>query len=248
MRSHTPPKSTVEEIRARFDADVERFSNLETGQAAALDSPLHMELLTAAAVGVTPRARHVLDLGCGAGNYTLKLLATLSDRTGRLPERATLVDLSRPMLDRATQRLAETYPALKVSAVQADVRAFDYGQAQFDIVMAAQCLHHLRDSAEWDSVFSAIFAGLTPGGSLWIADSLEYHHDAVRQLVRQRWADYLDQLHGPVYRDQVLAYVEREDSPRPLGWQLERMRRVGFVDLDVLHVNGRFGSFGGVKR
>jgi hypothetical protein len=27
------PKSTVEEIRTRFDADVERFSNLETGPA-----------------------------------------------------------------------------------------------------------------------------------------------------------------------------------------------------------------------
>ena len=27
-------KSTVEEIRQRFDADVERFSNLETGQSA----------------------------------------------------------------------------------------------------------------------------------------------------------------------------------------------------------------------
>jgi tRNA (cmo5U34)-methyltransferase len=29
-------KSTVEEIRARFDHDVERFSNLETGQAATI--------------------------------------------------------------------------------------------------------------------------------------------------------------------------------------------------------------------
>jgi tRNA (cmo5U34)-methyltransferase len=27
-------KSTVDEIRRRFDADVERFSNLETGQSA----------------------------------------------------------------------------------------------------------------------------------------------------------------------------------------------------------------------
>jgi tRNA (cmo5U34)-methyltransferase len=29
-------KSTVDEIRQRFDADVERFSNLETGQSATL--------------------------------------------------------------------------------------------------------------------------------------------------------------------------------------------------------------------
>ena len=32
-------KSTVEEIRQRFDKDVERFSNLETGQSATIDAP-----------------------------------------------------------------------------------------------------------------------------------------------------------------------------------------------------------------
>ena len=42
-------KSTVEEIRARFDNDVERFSNLETGQSATIDAPLALELIAEAA-------------------------------------------------------------------------------------------------------------------------------------------------------------------------------------------------------
>jgi len=42
-------KSTVDEIRERFDNDVERFSNLETGQAAAMDASLHMQLVAEAA-------------------------------------------------------------------------------------------------------------------------------------------------------------------------------------------------------
>src|SRR3954469_17142460 len=67
-------KSTVEEIRRRFDADVERFSNLETGQSATVDAPLAMGLVAEAAAATTPHARHVLDVGCVAGNYTLKLL------------------------------------------------------------------------------------------------------------------------------------------------------------------------------
>ena len=33
-------KSTVDEIRERFDNDVERFSNLATGQSATIDAPL----------------------------------------------------------------------------------------------------------------------------------------------------------------------------------------------------------------
>ena len=45
----TNSKSTVEDIRQRFDADVERFSNLETGQSATVDAPLAMSLVTEAA-------------------------------------------------------------------------------------------------------------------------------------------------------------------------------------------------------
>src|SRR5262245_19619272 len=88
-------KSTVDEIRQRFDADVERFSNLETGQSATVDAPLAMALVAQAAALSTPHARHVLDVGCGAGNYTLKLLEQIPNLD------VTLIDLSQPMLDRA---------------------------------------------------------------------------------------------------------------------------------------------------
>src|SRR5262249_35436439 len=73
MKSETM-KSTVDEIRQRFDEDVERFSNLETGQSATVDAPLAMALVAQAAALSTPHASHILDVGCGAGNYTLKLL------------------------------------------------------------------------------------------------------------------------------------------------------------------------------
>jgi tRNA (cmo5U34)-methyltransferase len=82
-------KSTVEEIRQRFDADVERFSNLETGQSATVDAPLAMALVAEAAAATTPHARHVLDVGCGAGNYTLRLLERLPSLDATLIEPAS---------------------------------------------------------------------------------------------------------------------------------------------------------------
>ncbi len=244
MTSAFEHKSTVEEIRTHFDANVERFSNLETGQVAAIDSLVHMDVLTTAAQAVNPGATNVLDLGCGAGNYTLKLLQRFGDTP---PERVTLVDLSRPMLDRAVARLAEAVPGVAVEAVQADVRDFDFGESRFDVAMAAQCLHHLRGDDEWEAVFSKIFRGLTPGGSLWIADSLAYHQPQVHRMMWERWGRYLEKIDGPEYRDRFFAKVEKEDTPRPLSWQLDLMRRVGFAGPDVLHVNSRFASFGGTK-
>jgi tRNA (cmo5U34)-methyltransferase len=67
-------KSTVAEIRARFDNDVERFSNLETAQSATIDAPLALELIAAATAATNSRARRLLEVGCGAGNYSLKHL------------------------------------------------------------------------------------------------------------------------------------------------------------------------------
>src|SRR5437868_14390332 len=123
-------KSTVDEIRQRFDADVDRFSNLETGQSATVDAPLAMALIAQAAAVTTPHARHVLDVGCGAGNYTLKLL----ERRPGLD--ATLLDLSGPMLARAAERVGAA-TAGRVTTLQADVRAADFPAGHFDVILAA---------------------------------------------------------------------------------------------------------------
>lgn len=41
-------KSTITEIKERFDKDVERFSNLETGQLSTIDAKISLELITEA--------------------------------------------------------------------------------------------------------------------------------------------------------------------------------------------------------
>src|SRR3954447_11142776 len=108
-------KSTIEQIRQRFDADVERFSQLETGQQAAMDAPVILEVVArTAACHVRPQGK-VLDLGCGAGNFTLRVLAYVS------PLDCVLVDLSSPMLERAEQRVKAATTGL-VQTIQSDMR------------------------------------------------------------------------------------------------------------------------------
>jgi hypothetical protein len=50
-------KSTVDQIRERFDGDVERFSNLETGQSATIDAPLSLSLIAEAVARVAVQLR-----------------------------------------------------------------------------------------------------------------------------------------------------------------------------------------------
>jgi tRNA (cmo5U34)-methyltransferase len=234
-------KSTPEEIRRRFDADVERFSNLETGQSATIDAPLSLDLIASAASGVRPEASALLDIGCGAGNYTLKLLQSLPLKS------VTLIDLSRPMLDRAVKRIHAAAPAVEITAIQTDIRDTTLPEAAFDVAVAAAALHHLRDDQEWQSVFAAVYRALVPGGSFWISDLVTHRSAAVQSVMWQRYGEYLASLKGPEYRDHVFAYIDAEDTPRPLYWQLDLLARTGFREVDVLHKNSCFAAFGAVK-
>ena len=234
-------KSSPQEIKERFDADVERFSNLETGQQATIDAPLAMELITTAAVAATPKIHRVLDIGCGAGNNTLKLLQLVS------PLDCDLLDLSQPMLDRAQARVAEVNSG-RVRTFQEDIRIVQLEEGAYDVIIAAAVLHHLRDDADWKSVFHKLYRLTAPGGSLWITDLVFHENQAVQNMMWARYATYLQQLGGVAYQQQVFAYIDKEDSPRPVTFQLELLKKVGFGQVDLLHKNSCFSAFGAVKQ
>ncbi|MEX2607148.1 MAG: class I SAM-dependent methyltransferase [Kiritimatiellia bacterium] len=241
MNINQRQKSTVNEIRERFDADVERFSNLETGQSATIDAPLAMELITRAAVASTSPIRRVLDLGCGAGNNTLKLREVYGQDFD-----VDLLDLSGPMVERAVERVSAVNGGV-VRPEVGDFRTASLPENGYDVILAAAVLHHLRDDHDCREAFSKIHRLLRPGGSVWITDLVTHEIPAVHDLMWRRYGEYLESLKGPGYRDEVFAYIEVEDSPRPLTYQLDLLRETGFTQVDILHKNSVFAAFGAIK-
>src|SRR5258708_39948465 len=104
-----------------------------------------MELIARAAALTNPDARHVLDLGCGAGNYTLRLLQYLPELD------ATLADLSQPMLERARQRVSAATTG-RVTTLRGDLRQLELVTEASDPGLAAAVCHHLRAVAAWPDV------------------------------------------------------------------------------------------------
>lgn len=235
-------KSTLKEIEERFDKDAARFSNLETGQLTTLDAAFNMELITASIAKIyAGKAIKVLDIGCGAGNYAVKLLQQKTDVT------FSLSDLSQPMLDKAKERL-EAMHAEPVSLRKGDFRLIKPTEGTYDVIMATAVLHHLRDDQDWEDSFKGIFDLLNPGGTLWIFDLVEQHTTALQSYIYdERYGDYLKGLQDTAYRDAVFAYIKKEDSPRSLMYQLNLLSAVGFKMVDVLHKNLCFASFVGFK-
>ena len=63
----------------------------------------------------------------------------------------------------------------------------------------------------------------------------------------ERYGEYLSAFKGDEYRDAVYVYIEREDTPAPVLFQCELLRRAGFQHVEILHKNAVFAAFGAIK-
>lgn len=234
-------KSSIAEIKKRFDNDVDRFSNLETGQASTIDAPLAMELITRAALQSTPNIQNVLDIGCGAGNNTI-MLSQFHPAFN-----CDLVDLSLPMLEKARQWISAVNSG-NIKIFQGDFREIELPDQGYDVILAAAVLHHLRDDRDWETAFRKIYRLTAPGGSVWISDLVSHETQSVHELMWQRYGEYLGSVGGKSFRDKVFAYIDTEDSPRPVTYQLALLRKAGFDHVEILHKNSCFAAFGAVKK
>jgi len=233
-------KSSPETIRRNFDQQVERFSNLETGQTTAVDSPLCMELVSRSAFLLNPNAKRVMDLGCGGGNYAVKIASVLPD------VECTLIDLSANMLARAEERVAELISGT-VTAIQGDYRNVPMEENAYDVITAGTTLHHMREDQEWENIFRKVYKALKPGGTFWINDIVISETEEINTMMLHGWIGEMEKHHSEEEIEMYLKRYETEDTPRTLSFQLDLLKQVGFRDTIVLHKHFNFAAFGARK-
>ncbi len=240
MKTDYSNKYTNEDIRNKFDKLIENYSNIETGQTSAIDSYLIMDMISKVACAINPETVNVLDLGCGAGNYTVKILNKLPNLN------CTLVDLSMKMLQRANERVQKLTTG-EVNIIQSDFRELELKENYFDIVVTGTSLHHLRQEEEWRHVFTLIFNSLKWGGSFWISDITEHDNPIIQKLMHERYEEYLYDFGGEDLVNWVNEQMALEDTPRSLEFQLNMLKEVGFSKTEILHKNAAYAAFGAIK-
>ena len=233
-------KSTPEEIRQKFNSLVDRYSDIQTGQNTAVDSALIAEIIAGIAANVNPEAKEILDIGCGAGNYAIRIASCLRDVN------VTLVDLSENMLERAADRIRKITKG-KINRILGDIRNIQLKENQFDIVVAGTSLHHLREEREWNMVFLNVYNSLKTGGSFWISDLIVHDNERVHKVLWDNFSDFLAEKGGNELKEYVLQQMEIEDTPRSINFQTELLKTVGFRQVEILHKNMVFAAFGGIK-
>jgi tRNA (cmo5U34)-methyltransferase len=150
------------------------------------------------------------------------------------------------MLERASKRIHEINEG-KIDTFQGDFRDVSLSDESYDIIIAAAVLHHLRDDRDWEQAFKKIYRLTAPGGSVWISDFIRHDNEQIQEMMWDRFGAHLESLGGAAYRKKVFAYIDKEDSPRSLTYQLGLLQKVGFDHVEVLHKNACFVGFGAIK-
>lgn len=152
--------------------------------------PRYDEMLGAICRCLPLTSGRILELGCGTGELSLKVL-------NRCPTaQLVCVDYSPRMLQFAKEKIQAAGYAERWTGIEADFGDWANNPAEvgigtgFDACVSSLAIHHLTHEMKL-KLFQRIRESLTPNGWFWNADSLLPESSAlaeVYQAVREEWA------------------------------------------------------------
>jgi SAM-dependent methyltransferase len=127
-------------------------------------------------IGLDPRGKRVLDVGCGTGFWTAYYTGRGADYTG--------LDIAPTSI----AKLQAAYPGSRF--VLSDVSEADLA-GTWDIVNVFDVLYHVTDDAKWEAALTRLARAVAPGGALLVTDLFETpaglaEHNKMRPLERYR--------------------------------------------------------------
>lgn len=165
--------------------------------------------------------RRIVELGCGGGNLTRRLLAAFPEAE------IHAVDFSRAMLE----QVARDAPA-RLHPVHGE-----FGEVEFedvDLVSSSIAIHHLDDGAK-RALFARIRTWLRPGGVFCYSDQFRGESDETYARQLATWKDEAAGL-GASEREWTawMDHQEAHDHHAPLRAQLRWLEEAGFDRIDCV--------------
>ena len=202
-------------------------------------------------VGCIASANHrILELGCGTGELTLKILE-------RYPSAEIVaVDYSARMLDFARAKIESAGYASRWTGIELDFGEWANNPNflglgdQFNACISSLAIHHLEDEMKL-KLFQRIRESLNAGGCFWNADPVLAESAAMKdiyQAAREDWAlsqgETLAQIRANVGTSVSYGY-SNPDRLATLSAQLEMLVSSGFETVAVPWKYYGMAVFGG---
>ena len=211
--------------------------------------PRYEEILDVLAHCTPASARRILDLGCGTGETSLKIL-------DRCPDAEVIaVDYSLRMLDFARAKIEWAGYSNRWKAFEGDFGDWaNYNLSlpeEFDICVSSFAIHHLTDQMKL-TLFQRIRKSLKPGGAFWNADPVLPESPTLQKLYQQMREDWAQSrgINLAEVRAKFGTSISRgysgSDRWATLSGHLQMLTTAGFVSVEVPWKYYGMAVFGGI--
>lgn len=211
--------------------------------------PRYDEMLDAIARCIPADAQHILDLGCGTGELSLRVLKYCPNA------RVVAVDYSPRMIKFAQSKLEAAGYAQQWKGIEGDFGDWANHQLTvgegFDACVSSLAIHHLTDEMKV-KLFTRIRESLNPGGVFWNADPVVPEFPVLSETykrIREEWCvgqgTTLVEVRTKTGKSIPYGYSQ-PDQLATLDAHLEMLKTAGFESVAVPWKYYGLAVFGGL--
>lgn len=215
--------------------------------------PRYDEMLTVISRSLPSTSQRILELGCGTGELSLKIL-------NRYPDAQVIaLDYSPRMLQFAQGKITASGYQQRWTGIEADFgnwannpEALDIG-TEFDACVSSLAIHHLKDEMKL-KLFQRIRESLSQSGCFWNADPILPESPALAEVykaTREEWVAQqgttLTEIRSKVGVTTAYGY-SNQDQLATLDAHLQMLSKAGFETVAVLWKYYGLSVFGGWVR
>jgi ubiquinone/menaquinone biosynthesis C-methylase UbiE len=165
----------------------------------------------------------ILDLGCGNGNITEKLIQLFPTTT------FTLVDASREMINLCKYRF-DFYNLKYHNNYFTD---FKFQEKSYDLILAGFSLHHLDDKNK-HTIFKKIFDSLKHGGIFSYSDLMISKSNSDHSILLKQWEKFVNTSFPDGAKwNWIMDHYKTFDNPTDYTLQIEWMKNAGFKNIEI---------------
>lgn len=210
------------DLKKHFNKEAEAFDNQVLK-----NIPKYPEMLTALINAIPDNKENpkVLDLGCGTGNITQKLLK-------RFPQaEVTCLDLSENMIKIAKNKLSQ-YKSIEY--IIGDFTETEITE-KYDAIISSLALHHIPNDKEKQEMYKAIYEALNKNGVFYNADVIlgnsTYNEELNNKIAQE------DMINNGVTLEEIQEHKgkrEANDIPTTIYNHIKMLENVGFQEIDII--------------
>lgn len=222
-------------IKDHFEEEAVRFDKFFFKVA-----PRYEEMMSALVDALPFKKRDrlkVIDLGCGTGNLSKKIISAYPNA------RIICLDMAENMLKMARVKLKDNN---NIKFWLGDIRDFDLSD-KYDVILASLVLHHI-EKKDKPRFYRKLYNALSKKGVFFCIDIFISADKHLQKLHMNKWKEFMSTNGLPVKMiNDMICRHQAEDRPVIFEDELGIMRKAGFRRVDVILKHYNFALYGGGK-